>query len=554
MKKGLFALRTKLIFSALTGAVFIFLISCGGNPIAAAKELLAKYESAKEKTEEPQEKTSELQVIPLPANVKVLEGQFTLRQETQVYHDGTPESQNAAEFFADWLKLPKPIKQISPQFPEGSITFTSLVANEKFPEGGYKIITLPRCVKVLSSNASGLFYAGQTLRQLFWDNKTIGASEIIDSPRYQWRGFLLDISRHFFDKEQIKRVIDRMALHKLNSLQFHLSDDQAWRIEIKRYPKLIEIGSIGENGNPKAPSRFFTQQEMKEIIEYARERHIRIVPEIEMPAHHGAAVRSYPEILACNPSHPTGMCCPGKDSTLRFLEGVLDEICETFDSPFIHIGGDECSKTEWKTCPDCQKRMKDNHLNSYDELQSWFIKHFDKYLADKGRRLIGWDDILDGGLAPDATVMSWRGSYHKMAANKGGLAAAKMGHDVVFTPVDYLYLDGPQFENVKDGHTYLGYRPMTNQKIYSYEPSDGFSPDEAKHILGVQANMWTEVCGAESDLEWKIFPRLSTLAEIAWIQPDKKDYTAFEKRLEIHRERLVKSGINAAPVKSPNLK
>jgi hexosaminidase len=511
--------------------------------------LLLAVETVSLSAQEQPEKTVNLQVIPLPAKIKPLDGQFALTEKTRIYYNESSGSKEAAAFLADWLKLPTPVKQNPPRFPNGSVTFVSPANNENYPEGGYKIIISQEHVKILSSNPSGWFYGAQTLRQMFWDKKTADCVEIADSPRYRWRGFLLDISRHFFTKDEIKRLIDRMAIHKLNSLQFHITDGEAWRIEIKRYPKLIEIGSIGEHGNPKAPSRFLTQNDFREIIEYAAKNHINIVPEIEMPRHIGAAVRSYPELLSCNPKVLTDMSCPGKDSTLRFLEGVLDEVCEVFPSQYIHIGGDESDMRVWKKCADCKKRMKGNGLKAHHELHGWFIKHFDRYLASKGKRLVGWDEILDGGLAPGATVMSWRGYAHGMKANKSGLAAAKMGHDVVFTPLDYCYFDGLQFENVKDGHRYNHYRPMTNKKIYSYDPSAGFPSDAAKHILGVQANMWTELCGNEPDLEWKTFPRLATLAEIAWTQPEKKDYKMFEKRLEVHRERLVKLGVNAAPVR-----
>ncbi|MDR3233598.1 MAG: beta-N-acetylhexosaminidase [Planctomycetaceae bacterium] len=500
-----------------------------------------------------QQADADINVLPLPKEVKPLQGQFVLDENTVINYSA--EAKEAAAFLADWLKLSgENVRSVPSHTPlaKNSILFVS--GDTMYPDGGYKLIIKPENITVLSSNSAGWFYAAQTLRQLFSESRTADAAEINDAPRFVWRGFLLDISRHFFDKEQIKRLIDRMAMYKLNSLQFHLTDGAAWRIEIKRYPKLIEVGSVGENGNPKAPSRFLTQADFKEIIEYAKKRHINIVPETEMPAHIGAAVRSYPEI-ACNPNRLTDMCCPGKDATLRFLEEMLDEICEVFPSPFIHIGGDECSKAEWKTCPDCQKRMKDNNLKDYNELQSWFIRHFDKYLADKGRRLIGWDEILEGGLAPGATVMSWRGYAHGMAANKSGLAAAKMGHDVVFTPLDFCYFDAAQFEDaqskkaVNDGHRYLGYRPITVEKIFSYDPAAGFTPEEAVKILGVQANMWTEVCGTEPDMEWKVFPRLAALAEIAWVQPANKDAAAFMKRLAAERERLVKQGINAAPLK-----
>ncbi|MDR1818463.1 MAG: family 20 glycosylhydrolase, partial [Puniceicoccales bacterium] len=419
---------------------------------------------------------------------------------------------------------------------------------------------------------------------------SIPAVSITDAPRFQWRGVLLDVARHFFTKEQIFRLLDRMAVHKLNSLQIHFTDDQAWRLEIKRFPKLTTVGAVGDIDNRNAPARFFTQDDVREIIAYAKKLHIRIVPEIEMPAHSGAAIRSYPEI-ACDPKKHGGggMICPVNEKALRFYEGVLDEVCELFDSPFIHIGGDECNKSEWRKCPACNAEMKRNGWRSFNRLQSAYIAHVDKYLAAKKRRLLGWDEILEGGLAPGATVMSWRGAYHKMSAAQGGLAAAKQGRDIIFSPCDYLYLDYQQFPAVKgrspDGRRYFGF-PISVRRIFNYEPTDGIPPELRKHLLGIQANMWTEVCPNEEDLEWKLFPRLCAVAEIAWtpLPPapaapaasalpaakkdanakkdkkpaDRRDYADFVRRLEGdgtgvgaaagHLDRLRRLGIRHAPL------
>jgi hexosaminidase len=545
----------------------------------------------------PAAEEAQFAIVPLPATITPLSGAgFTLTADTEIIFDAQASgAREAAEHLAQHLcaatGFPLKTFAVASTAARPAIRFA---ADAALATEAHTLEITAAGARLAASSPAGFLYAAQTFRQLLpnaafgkipaapaaataaaaapttnaapaaataaapapvW---TLPAVRIADAPRFRWRGLLLDVSRHFFTVEQVKRLLDRMVLHKLNSLQLHLTDDVAWRLEIKRYPLLTTVGATGERGNARAPVRFFTQEQMRDIVAYARSLHIRVVPEIEMPGHHDAAVRSYPELLACltAPNRSTGMCCPGKDSTLRFLENVLNEVCEVFDSPFIHIGGDECSKVAWRKCPDCQARMSTHKLQDYNELQAWFTRHFDKYLAAKGRRLIGWDEILDGdllggGLTPGAAVMSWRGDAHGMAHNRGGAAAANAGHDVVYSPTDFCYFDARQFDPGNDGRRYLGaYKPVTLRKIYSYDPAAGVPADKRHHVLGLQANMWTEVCTTEPDLEWKLFPRTAALAEIAWtaLPVEKRDPDAFLRRIAIHRDRLLRMGINAAPL------
>jgi hexosaminidase len=511
-------------------------------------------------------------IVPLPAQITPLPGAgLTLAAGTEVVFEAqAPGAREAAEYLAARLRDATGFPFKTAAVPASAASRPAIrFAAAALPGEAHTLEIGHGGATLAASSPAGFFHAAQTFRQLLpnaafgkipgapaaaapvW---TLPAARIADAPRFRWRGLLLDVSRHFFTVEEIKRLLDRMALHKLNSLQLHLTDDQAWRLEIKRYPKLTTVGATGEHGNPRAPARFYTQEQMRGIVAHARSLHIRVVPEIEMPAHHDAAVRSYPELLACDPGPRLNrnMCCPGKDSTLRFLENVLDEVCELFDSPFIHIGGDECPKTEWRKCPDCKARIETEKLKDFNELQSWFIRHFDAYLTAKGRRLLGWEEILEGGrLAPGATVMSWRGATYGFAHNHGGNAAVNAGHDVVFSPTDFCYFDYAQLEGVADGHPYPGqkrYKPVTLRKIYSYDPAAGIPSDTRHHLLGVQANLWTEGCATESDMAWKLFPRAAALAEIAWSPAEGRDAEAFLRRLAVHRDRLLRLGINAAPL------
>jgi hexosaminidase len=406
-----------------------------------------------------------------------------------------------------------------------------------------------------------LFYAFQTLIQLlpttFSKEVKIPCCTIKDYPRFAYRGMHLDVSRHFFPVSFIKKYIDYLALHKFNTFHWHLTDDQGWRIEIKKYPGLTSVGAhrngtiIGRypgTGNDNlAYDGFYTQKEIREIVKYAADRYIDIIPEIEMPGHSSAAIAAYPE-LSCFPNentqHPsqcawsgdtTGkqvqqtwgvfndVFCAGKENTFQFLQDVIDEVMTLFPSKYIHVGGDECPKENWKRCPACQKRMMDNNLKNEHELQSYFIQRMEKYLNSKGRILIGWDEILEGGLAPNAAVMSWRGE-------KGGIDAARQKHTVIMTPGSPVYFDHSQTQH-EDSVTIGGYNPL--EKVYAYEPvPKELKAEEAKYVIGAQANVWTEYMAYPSKVEYMVFPRMSALSEVLWSPKEKRDWVGFEKRLQ----------------------
>jgi hexosaminidase len=528
--------------------------------------------------ETPAQALARLAVVPQPAQMDWLPGAFALTPGSAMrFERKAPGAREAAEALANVLRpvtgYALPVKAAAGWFADTSadITFAAPGRGAALKAEGYTLRADPRGAVLAATDPAGFFYGSQTVRQLL-PNAAFGGApatnqtwripgvDIEDAPRFAWRGVLLDEGRHFFGKAAVLRLLDHMALHKLNTLHWHLTDDQGWRLAIEKYPKLMEIASTrpasvtpgdrkSQDGKPYGPF-FYTKADIREIVASAKARHIRVVPEIEMPGHARAAVSAYPE-LSCRgvPVEPRVMWgveeevfCAGNDPTLRFLEGVLDEVCALFDSPFIHIGGDECPKARWKECPKCQARMKQNGLKDEHELQSWFVRHFDQYLAKKGRRLIGWDEILEGGLAPGAAVMSWRGI-------KGGQAAAAEGHDVVMTPTDFCYFDYRQFSG-NDGYEYIG-GLLPLKKVYAFEPTQGIPAYRERHVLGGQANLWSEYIWGQEDLDWKLFPRLCALAEAVWSPPDRRDYAAFVKRLETHHDRLLRLGINAAPVLPP---
>ncbi len=354
----------------------------------------------------------------------------------------------------------------------------------------------------------------------------------------------LDVCRHFIPVEYVKRYIDLMAMHKMNIFHWHLTDDQGWRIEIKKYPKLTEVAAWRLQDG-KRYGGFYTQDEIRDVVAYAADRFVTVVPEIEMPGHSLAALAAYPEYSCTGGPFEVGttwgifedVYCPGNDATFTFLEDILTETLALFPSEFIHVGGDECPKVRWKACPKCQARIKAEGLKDEDELQSWFITRMSRFLESKGRRLVGWDEILEGGLAPGATVMSWRGT-------KGGIAAAKANHDAVMTPSSHCYLNFWNTEKKDDpGHT-TG-RVTTLEKVYSYEPTPAeLSPEEAKHILGVQANVWTEYITDGPTVDRMAYPRACALAEVAWTPADQKDWEDFSRRLETHLQRLNALDVN----------
>lgn len=503
--------------------------------------------------------SQELNIIPLPNKITRGSGSFTIDKTcTLVVNKHIADAVRIADFFDEYLNSMYGFT-LDGQNKSKTIQF-KITDNPDLGKEGY-LLKINENEVVISANApNGLFYGMQTLKQMLpvepVNGKiTIQAVEIEDQPRFSWRGNMLDVGRHFFPISFIKKYIDILAMYKINTFHWHLTDDQGWRIEIKKYPMLTEKGHwreetmLGHYSDQKYDGigygGFYTQEQAREIVQYAAERYITVVPEIEMPGHAGGALAAYP-FLGCSGGPyevkkswgvHKDVFCAGKDETLDFLKNVLDEVMEIFPSQFIHIGGDECPKDAWKQCSACQKRIKENGLKDEHELQSWFITRMDEYLTSKGRRLIGWDEILEGGLAPQATVMSWRGI-------KGGIEAAKQKHDVVMTPTDFMYIDYYQSKDKENEPLAIGgFLPV--EKVYSYEPIPvELTSDEARYILGVQTNLWTEYVATTKKAEYMLLPRLQAQAEVAWTKKELKNYESFIKRLETDYKRLEKLGIN----------
>jgi hexosaminidase len=434
-------------------------------------------------------------------------------------------------------------------------------------------------VLIEGASPAGLFWGAQTFRQLLgpeafrrapvsrrqeWE---VPAVTIHDAPRFRWRGLMLDVARHFMPKEGVLRCLDLMAAHKLNVFHFHLTDDQGWRIQIERHPRLTEIGSwrartkTGHRASPlweeKPHGGYYTQDDIREIVAYAAERHITVVPEIDVPGHSQAAIAAYPELGNTDVIDTTALSVwdtwginpnvlAPTDTTLRFYEGVFEEVLELFPSEFVHVGGDECPKDQWRRSETAQARIRELGLADEDELQSWFIGHFDAWLAARGRRLIGWDEILQGGLAKGAAVSSWRGYA-------GGIAAARAGHDVVMCPEQQVYLDHRQ-DPGPDEPVPIGW-VRTLEDVYRFEPvPPELTPDEARHVLGTQANVWTEVMEDPARVDYQTFPRLAAFAEVAWSAlpaPAERDFAGFERRMTAHYRRLDALGVAYRPPAGP---
>lgn len=498
-------------------------------------------------------------LIPAPVMARFGLGQFNLRSGTVLVARGAAKA--VAERFRDDLAPATGFKlKLDESGGREKITFT--LGDEKaLGTEGYRLKIGERQIDIVANQPAGLFYACQTLRQLLPASvyaKTkksavwlIPTGEVTDYPRFSWRGMHLDVSRHFYGAKFIKEFIDWLAIHKMNTFHWHLTDDGGWRQESAAFPKLTSIGAWrekqdaewsytglkfpGKDGGKGTYGGFYTQDEIREVVRYASERFINVVPEIEMPGHSTAAIAAYPE-LACDDaaavaeykktvgSDAVPMVCPGKDNTLRFFETILDETLALFPSKFIHIGADEVDKSIWKVCPTCQKRMADEKLGSVEELQSWFVRHFDKYLTSKGRRLVGWDEILEGGLAPGATVMSWRGI-------EGGIAAAKAGQEVVMSPTSHCYFD-------------FSYATTPTKQVYGYDPVPAeLDETQAARILGAQGNIWTEWLSTEEEIEMMAWPRGAALAEAVWSPKGTRDFDAFSQRLEKHYARFEELGI-----------
>ena len=418
---------------------------------------------------------------------------------------------------------------------------------------GYRLVSNDYGTKITASDTKGLFYGLQTFRQLITSqNNTlvIPFVEIADSPKFLWRALMLDEGRYFKGKEEVKKLLDEMARLKMNTFHWYLTDDQGWRIEIKKYPLLTKIGGkrdstqIGNwNSNiydGKVHEGFYTQEEIKEIIDYAAKRQITIVPEIEMPGHSEEVLATYPELSCSGKPYVNADFCIGTEKTFEFLENVLLEVINLFPSEYIHIGGDEASKSSWKTCPRCQKRMADEHLNSVEELQSYMIHRIEKFLNDHGRKIIGWDEIIEGGLSPTATVMSWRGE-------EGGIKAVKAGNQAIMTPGKYCYLDA--FQDAPNTQPMAIGGDLTLEKVYSFEPiPDSLSTKEAELILGVQGNVWTEHIPTPEHYEYMIYPRILALAEIGWSPSEVKKWDNFHTRALQAVNILREQGYNPFPL------
>ena len=530
------------------------------------------------------EVVNEYNIVPMPNQMTPQEGRFLLSNKVSVVTAGcTPEVQAIADSLIAQIQLTSGISlktssQENPEQPD--IRF---VTEEGMPKEGYKLSIAPNEITLSASHPNGFFYGVQTMYQLLPPaiygkatmkraNWSLPAVEVEDAPRFPYRGLMLDVCRHFSTTDYIYKFIDMLAMHKMNTFHFHLTDDQGWRIEIKKYPKLQEVGSKRKETlidyyfvnwpqifDGKEHGGYYTQEEIKDIVAYAASKYITVIPEIEMPGHAIAALASYPE-LSCRPDttyEVTGtwgvfeeVFCP-KEETFQFLEGVLDEVMELFPSSYIHIGGDECPKDAWMKCAHCQGLIKklglkdDTTPNAIDgkkhtkeeKLQSYFITRMEKYLNSKGRNIIGWDEILEGGLAPNATVMSWRGV-------EGGITAAKAGHDAIMTPSPYAYLDQYQEEPETAPTTIGGYQTL--KKTYSYNPV----PDDAdelvkKHIIGVQGNIWNEYMQSDERRDYQAFPRAVALAETGWTQNDRKNWNSFRSRMVEDFERMDAMNVKA---------
>lgn len=501
-------------------------------------------------------------IIPMPQQMTIEEGQFLLTKGTSLNIDAAfPVTNN---FFISFLNDGGGFN-LSTEGNGNQIQIVKDSAVEN-PEG-YQLSITPEAVTIKAADDKGAFYGVQTLRQLLpaefedqysGDNEiAISCLTITDAPAYVYRGMHLDVARHFFSVDFVKKYIDALAMLKMNTFHWHLTEDQGWRIEIKKYPKLNEIAAYREetlighyNESPqkfdgKKYGGYYTQEEIKEVVQYATAKHITVIPEIEMPGHAQAAIAAYPH-LACEGEGVKVATKWGvfdhiycaSDTTFAFLEDVLDEVLPLFPSKYIHIGGDEAPKTRWKTCAACQRRITSNGLKDEHGLQSYFISRMEKYINSKGRQIIGWDEILEGGLAPNATVMSWRGI-------EGAVAAAKEKHNVILTPTSHCYFDYYQSTNESEPLAIGGFVPL--EKVYSYKVMpEALAPDEQQYVLGAQGNVWTEYMKTEDKVEYMVFPRILAMSEVVWSEDDKKNYPDFISRVEHFHSRMDALDINYA--------
>lgn len=512
-------------------------------------------------------------IIPEPVHTVVNPGYFHFTDQTNILVAGDNQQlMQTAGLLASQLKvitgLEIPVEKSKTARKHSIFLFIDNSLRQKLGNEGYTFISGDNIITIKAATPAGIFYGLETLYQLLPVDLTaeeqknggwkVPNVEITDYPQFSWRGMHLDVSRHFFPLEFIKQYIDLIAMHKMNIFHWHLTDDNGWRIEIKKYPMLTDVSAwrvdreslpwsdrpLQQPGEKATYGGFYTQDQIREVVRYAADRYITVVPEIEMPGHSSEVFAAYPE-LSCRGEKLTvqpgsywpnvDILCAGKDTTFIFIENVLKEVAALFPSPYIHIGGDEADKTRWKACPLCQKRIRDEHLSSEDELQSYFIRRVEKILTGICKKMIGWDEILEGGLAPEATVMSWRGF-------EGGIEAAKQGHDVIMSPTSYCYFDycqaDPEFYPCTAGGL------LTLKKVYSFQPVPSkLTPEEAKHILGGQGNVWTEHIPTPERAEYQAIPRMTALAEVLWTPADMRNWDDFQSRLVKQFERFDKMNV-----------
>lgn len=490
------------------------------------------------------ESLSAQRVIPVPDNVEQGEVFFCLKEDTPLYTNLKGEARRR---LADYLSAQPQFRSKRVSFRRkaapGCVFFQQLPEDTNSSSEGYRIKVDARGITVSASAETGLFYGLQTLLQLFQsagnDVWQVSAVCIDDAPRFPYRGFMIDVSRHFRTKEFLMKQIDALARYKINRLHLHLTDAAGWRVEIRKYPLLTELGAwrpeavwktwwntLGgrkycRQTDTGAYGGYYTQADLRELVRYAADRHITLIPEIEMPSHSEEVFAAYPELSCQGVPYATGDFCVGNEQTFTFLEDVLTEVMDIFPSEYIHIGGDEANKQSWKTCPKCQRRMADEGMTHVDELQSYLIRRIEAFLNRHGRRLLGWDEIMEGGLAPGATVMSWRGEA-------GGIQAVQTGHRAVMTPGTYCYFDSYQDAPHSQPEAMGGYLPL--DKVYAYEPvPESFTPEQSALLYGVQANLWAEYIPTDTHYEYMMYPRVLALAEIAWSRPERKAYGDFRQ-------------------------
>ena len=484
-----------------------------------------------------QQPVEELSIIPVPLKAELQGGAFVVNGQTQVWIDA-PEADK--QILQEYLAS-SPLKlTVATEMPTSNAIVLKQV--EELPgvnnAEGYVLTSTKKGVDIQAKTGAGLFYGVQTLLQMASEANKVAFGTIIDEPRFEYRGMMLDVSRHFFGLDFVKKQIDAMAYYKLNRLHLHLTDAAGWRIEIKKYPRLTNFAAwrtgkdwkewwngdrkYVEEGSEGAEGGYFTQDQCREIVEYAKKHYITVIPEIEMPSHSEEVLTAYPELSCTHVPYKQADFCVGNEKTFEFLENVLLEVMEIFPSEYIHVGGDEASKKSWETCPLCQARMKKEGMKEIDELQSYLIKRMEKFLNEHGRNLLGWDEILEGGLAPNATVMSWRGV-------EGGLKAIEGGHRAIMSPGGYCYFDSYQDAPHTQPEAIGGYLPL--KKVYSYDPiPETFTPEQAALMYGVQANLWAEYIPTKEHMEYMIYPRILALAEVAWSPVANKNYEDFHGR------------------------